>query len=213
MKRAKKINPGLYLEAFNCPHCGVYAHQKWNPIIFEGKHIGDGFWIVSCEHCRRVSIWAGYNEYQQVFPISEMNVEPPNEDLNDEIKRLYHEAAEIKDKSPRAAAALLRLALQELCKQLGGSGKNINDDIAELVKNGISEDVQKALDSVRIVGNNAVHPGEINLGDNEEIVNILFEIINFIADQMITIKKRYASLYENLPARARQAVEKRDKKA
>lgn len=214
MKKDNIIYPSFELDAFNCPHCGVYAHQEWAPILFKGRFIDDdSFKISMCEHCGRVSIWAGYRIIQQVFPDAKVNVEPPNEDLNDGIKRLYNEAAEIKDKSPRAAAALLRLALQELCKQLGESGKNINDDIAELVKKGLTPHVRKALDSVRIVGNNAVHPGEIKLDDNQEIVNALFGIINFIANQTITRQKEIDSFYENLPSGARQAIEKRDKKA
>lgn len=213
MKKDKIVYPSFGLDAFNCPHCSVYAHQNWANIYFNGNLINGTFKISKCEHCGKVSIWAGYDIIQQVFPNAEVNVEPPNEDLNDVIKKLYNEAAEIKDKSPRAAAALLRLALQELCKQLGEKGKNINDDIAELVKKGLTLHIQKALDSVRIVGNNAVHPGEIKLDDNKEIVNPLFGIINFIANQMITHQKEIESFYENLPSGTRQAIEKRDKKA
>lgn len=214
MKKDKIVYPSFGLNAFNCPHCGVYAHQKWASILFEGDIIDAlSFKISKCEHCGKVSIWAGYGIIQQVFPDTKVNVEPPNEDLNDVIKRLYNEAAEIKDKSPRAAAALLRLALQELCKQLGEKGKDINYDIAELVKKGLTPYVQKALDSVRVVGNNAVHPGQIDFDDNQEIVNALFGIINFIANQTITRQKEIDSFYENLPSGARKAIEKRDKKA
>jgi hypothetical protein len=40
-----------------------------------------------------------------------------------------------------------------------------------LVKNGaISEKIQQALDAVRVVVNNAVHPGELEIRDNQEIV-------------------------------------------
>lgn len=212
MKKDKIVYPSFGLDAFNCPHCRVYAHQHWTNINFNGHLIDGTFKISKCEHCGKVSIWAGYDIIQQVFPNAEVNVEPPNEDLNDVIKRLYNEAAEIKDKSPRAAAALLRLALQELCKQLGEGGKHINDDIAELVKKGLTPHVQKALDFVRVVGNNAVHPGQIDFDDNKEIVNALFEVINFIANQTITRQKEIESFYGNLPSRERQAIEKRDKK-
>ena len=52
--------------------------------------------------------------------------------------------------------------LQKLCKVLGQSGNNINEDIKALVESGLDPRVQKALDAVRVVGNNAVHPGQMD---------------------------------------------------
>ena len=49
----------------------------------------------------------------------------PNEDLDDGIKKLYREAANVYQDSPRASAALLRLCLEKLCQQLGEKG-NLN---------------------------------------------------------------------------------------
>lgn len=46
-------------------------------------------------------------------------VDMPNEDLSEEIKKDYLEAAIIFNDSVRSSAALLRLALQKLCIQLG----------------------------------------------------------------------------------------------
>ena len=48
-------------------------------------------------------------------------------------------------------------------------GKNIDDDIGALVKRGLDARIQKALDVVRVVGNNAVHPGQIDLRDDNEL--------------------------------------------
>jgi len=58
----------------------------------------------------------------------------PNIDLDQDIQDDYMEAAKVLDDSPRSAAAILRLALQKICKQLGEKGENINHDISELVK-------------------------------------------------------------------------------
>lgn len=80
----------------------------------------------------------------------------PNPEMPQEVLKLYLEAASIHGKSPRGAAALLRLSIQVLCKELGESGKNINTVIASLVKKGLLEIVQQFLDTVRVIGNNAV---------------------------------------------------------
>ncbi|ADT88257.1 hypothetical protein vfu_B01540 [Vibrio furnissii NCTC 11218] len=107
----------------------------------------------------------------------------------------------------------MRLCIQKLCKELGGKGKNINDDIAVLVKNGLPVKIQQALDVVRVVGNNAVHPGEISLEDHPQVVTALFNLINMIVDNQITQPKQVAELFAFLPENAKSAVEKRDTKA
>jgi hypothetical protein len=145
-----------------------------------------------------------------IFP-KKLLVSPPNSDLAEDIKADYNEAALVLTDSPRAAAALLRLALQKLCRQLNERGENINDDIKSLVEKGLNPLVQKSLDALRITGNNAVHPGEINLTEEPQRVIKLFDLINFIASKMITEPKEIEGFYSQLPANALQAIEKRDK--
>jgi hypothetical protein len=129
-----------------------------------------------------------------------------------EIAPDYDEARAILPFSPRASAALLRLVLQKLCKHLGQPGKNINDDIGALVKSGLSPVVQQALDSVRVIGNNAVHPGELDLNDKPEIALALFKLLNFIVDEMITRPREIQGIYDMLPESSRKAIDNRDKK-
>ena len=137
----------------------------------------------------------------------------PNQDLPDDIILDFEEARNIVNFSPRGAAALLRLAVQKLCKFLGETGKNIDDDIAGLVSKGLNPLVQKSLDIVRVIGNEAVHPGTIDLNDNKDTAIQLFGLINSIADQMITHPKTIETLYQQLPESKRNAIEDRNKKA
>ncbi len=134
----------------------------------------------------------------------------PNQDLESEIQEDYLEARSIINKSPRGAAALFRLCLQKLCKQLGQPGKNINTDIAALVQDGLNPKVQKALDSVRVIGNEAVHPGTLDLKDNSELASKLANLINFIAETMITNQNEIDSIYNSLPVNKKEQIEKRD---
>ena len=161
-----------------------------------------------CHSCRDLTIW----RYDTIlYPPTQYEVEP-NEDLDNSIKADFNEARTILDLSPRGAAALLRLCVQKLCKQLGQPGKNINNDIAALVKNGLDPKVQQALDIVRVIGNEAVHPGTVDLNDNREVAATLFRLVNQIAYDMITRPKELDALYNSLPADKKDAIAKRDGK-
>ncbi len=135
----------------------------------------------------------------------------PNPEMPEAVKKIYLEAASIHIKSPRGASALLRLGIQILCKELGEGGKNINSDISSLVKKGLPEIVQQSLDIVRVTGNDAVHPGQIDT-DNPETVIQLFNLTNIIVEYMIALPKRVSGLYASLPTDKIAAIADRDKK-
>ncbi len=136
--------------------------------------------------------------------------DPPNPDMPREVLIDYMEAALIVSRSPRGAAALLRLGIQKLCKHLGEPGKNINDDIKALVAKGLPKRVQEALDSVRVIGNEAVHPGELDLKDSRDIALTLFRLVNFICEKMITEDKEVDEIFQSLPESKRAGIEARD---
>lgn len=96
------------------------------------------------------------------------------------------------------------------CIHLGEKGKNINDDIGALVKKGLGSDVQEALDTVRVIGNNAVHPGTIDLEDDVETAERLMELVNYVVDEMITRPARRKAMFAKVPPGAKEAIARRD---
>ncbi|OIO80346.1 hypothetical protein AUJ84_03830 [Candidatus Pacearchaeota archaeon CG1_02_32_132] len=201
-------------KSFTCPHCGVLAMQVWSEFMtnFDREHtsgweLQGNMDVGKCDHCSKITIWL---ENEMLYP-SKSSVPLPNEDLEEDIKKDYNEAAEIIEKSPKSAAALLRLAIQKLCKQLGEKGEKINDDIKELVKKGLPTKIQKSLDIVRVIGNESVHPGQINLEDNKETAYKLFDLVNLIANTMITQPKEIDNLYNTLPKEKLKGITERDK--
>lgn len=162
--------------------------------------------LSKCYNCKKIAVWV---HDRLLFPGQKSSV-APNPDLPDDIIRDFEEAREIADASPRGAAALLRLCIQKLSIHLGQSGKNLDQDIGSLVKEGLSPTVQKSLDILRVIGNDAVHPGKLDLKDDRDTAMRLFELLNAIADQMISHPKTVDSMYEKLPKAKRDAIEKRD---
>lgn len=202
--------PKLNKDAFNCPHCQAYSHQKWHKgALFSHRSYGDiieDLDIAKCSHCENLSYWLG----GKIINPESTGIPSPNDDLEEDIKLDYLEAASIFNKSPKGAAALLRLGIQKLCKQLGETGENINSDIASLVAKGLPIQVQQALDTVRVIGNECVHPGQMNLNDNRDIAKKLFELINIIAQIMITQPKDIVNLYNTLPKDKLAGITNRD---
>lgn len=162
--------------------------------------------ISECYNCNKLSIWV-HNKV--VWPIRG-GAPIANPDLPDVIRTDYDEASAILDLSPRGAAALLRQCIQKICGHVGESGKNINDDIAALVKKGLHRHLQQALDVVRVVGNNAVHPGQIDIRDDRATAEKLFNLVNLIAETLISQPKHVQEMYESLPGNALEAIDKRD---
>ncbi|MDE0465785.1 MAG: DUF4145 domain-containing protein [Candidatus Poribacteria bacterium] len=205
---------------FNCPYCDVYAHQSWthiseyNKTDTERKYTRDSpisleqgeVEISTCLHCKEKTFWLAENI---IYPVR-CTAPPANSDLPDDIKQVYDEAATIADQSPRSACALLRLAIQMLFEHRGRTG-NLNTNIKNLVKEGISQQMQQALDIVRVTGNHAVHPGEIIFDDTTN-VQALFTLINIITDVLITQPKQIQEHYDNLPEKDKEEIAKRDGK-
>ena len=162
--------------------------------------------VSKCFSCGEIAIW----KFKSILhPVTRHEVEP-NADLPEDIRQDFEEARTILDLSPRGAAALLRLCIQKLCMHLGKPGKSIDADIASLVKDGLDGRVQRALDVVRVIGNESVHPGTIDMKDNREIAAKLFELVNHIAHDRITRPKEIDALYASLPREKLDGIAKRD---
>lgn len=216
---AQYVEPQKLLKSFTCPICGTLASMEWDEILimYDGNKkfyfdkaketCGSGILRVStCNACEGYHIWF---RDDMILPICS-EIELPNENMPEDVKKIYIEARDVFDKSPKSSCALLRLGIQKLCDNLVEGNENLNDKIGRLVRNGLSEKVQRALDIIRVIGNNAVHPGQISVEDNTEIAKALFKLMNIIVDQMITQVNEINDLYSILPSGVIEAIERRD---
>lgn len=207
--KQKYVAPTFSSDGFHCPICGVYSHQKWGDALWRDDSGSRSLTELSASYCVRCDAYALWLHEQMIYPASS-NAPLPTDDMPKDVATDYKEARDIIARSPRAACALLRLALQRLMPHLGEKGKKLDDDIGALVKKGLPERLQQALDGVRVIGNNAVHPGEIDLKDDANTAVALFHILNMIVDVIITQQKRVEEVYAKVPGTVKEAIRRRD---
>lgn len=209
------VAPKYELDAYTCPHCDTFAHMGYRQLAGYSPSTRsfdtfDNYTVDICARCGHIVFWL--DAETMIYPHGALGP-LPHPDMPTDVQVDFLEARSIAAMSPRGAAALLRLAIQKLCKELGASGDNIDRDIAYLVERGMRVDIQQALDIVRVVGNESVHPGEIDLRDDPEMTGALFELVNEIVDEMISRPKKLQALYLKLPQDKRDGIERRNAKA
>lgn len=196
------VPPTYRVDAFHCPYCDVYCHQNWSGYGNSEPELD----FSGCFRCGKRAVWV---EGHLIFPPTR-TAPPPHVDLPNPSLDVYEEARSIADQSPRAAAALLRLCMQQLVATLGSSSTNLNQAVHELVLMGLSVQIQQAMDTVRLIGNEAVHPGSIDVNDDPQMVQLLFELVNLVVESMITQPKKISELYQRLPQTKLDEIVRRD---
>lgn len=210
------IEPSFQLEAFNCPHCRAYSHMVWKRLFCHRvDSIPSPYWVAVCSHCSEGNAWRQIDSdcktAEMLYPDTGC-AELPEEEMPENVKADYQEAAKIISRSPRGAAALLRLALQNLVVHLGEEGNNLDNDIRKLAAKGtLTDRVIKVADTVRLTGNASVHPGEMLSEDIDYVASRMFGLINHIVRASISEPKKLDELYKKTPESKRIAAEEKDK--
>lgn len=208
------VPPSFGKPAYICPHCGAYAQQVHYEIrlsdledgYLRASEVGGALWT-ECAACDRPSLWL---DERLVYPANS-SAPTPHSDFPPQLLPLYEEASDIAGRSPSGAAALLRLLLEKLCRQLtGDENSSLDDNIHALVEQQrLPIEIERALHTIRVIGNNAVHPGEIDLNDEKDLAASLFMLVNTIVAEAIARPKRIEEIFGRLPEGARQGIEKK----
>lgn len=220
---SKYFPPEFEVTAFTCPHCHTKAQMCWQHVVCDSSPI-DHLRRCYCTDCEKDSIWKGeltesfragfsvYSNWAMIYPIIATAPEA-SIDMPERVRAIYNEARQVEPHSKRASAALLRLCLEHLLKELGYDKKRIFDAIGEAVRDQIPEEVQQGMDIIRNFGNDAIHPvAEIQWDDNGADVPYLFELLNEIVEVTFTRKKKRDLLYSKMSPAQKEAIDKRDSK-
>ena len=217
------VAPGYKKESFTCPRCGAFAGMKWNDLLLNNDEYAS-IALSICDACHKPSVWINDKEsvlnwpmpglpmtgllggrQTLIFPL-ECVAPQAEEDMPEDIKVDYEEARLVFSHSPRAAAALLRLCVQKLCQEILGKKGEIHKQIGELVEMGLPSRVLKAFDTIRIFGNESVHPGTVNLNDTPEVALALFSLLNMAVRHCITEEKELEAIRALTPENKRRDI-------
>lgn len=216
------IAPEFNKPSFSCPTCAAIAEMTWIRAIHgtSSKGYNSSFgdctvYVAVCRPNRCVSLWlrSATGMVSMIYP--DNSVAPlPNGDLPADATTLFNEARSVLQRSPRAAAALLRMCTEDLVNNLTPNARGTLDDrIGYLVKEeDLPQIIQRALDSLRVIGNDAVHVAGAIMDDDDQATAInLFELVNAIAHSMITQKNKINAIYETkIPETKKKAIDRRD---
>ena len=230
---AAERTPEFGRTSFDCPRCNAYAKQTrekltWDTFIgpvevFDEKRDGSdvtkplpaGFWSsVQCSACDDYSIW---RDKVLIYPRAS-GIAPPASDMPPEVAILYNEARDVMAVARRAGAALARATLEHLLKSLDDTQPkraNLADRI-DAVHGKVSSSLGEMLTVIRHVGNQALHGSGIPddavvliLDETQtELVDLIFESINELVDELVTKPKASKRFLSLVPANVLEKLKK-----
>lgn len=211
--------PGFRKLKYRCPRCDVVATQSWTVLHHKvNKKTATGYMTLdesisdlalsTCAACNARCLWF---ESELVYP-SNSTDHPVPADLPAEVRKDFEEAAAVAGASPRAAAALLRMCIEGLCKKVADKPK-FEDAILELEQQGIPKPITVAMDVVRLTGNEALHGGTLYGSDDAKTVATLFRLASLIVSWAITEKKELQELVSSIGPEKFARIEKQRQKA
>lgn len=213
--------PAQGKDAFDCPRCATFARQEWFDLERFGGSFRDGrpgrgksgkWTTAQCNRCERFSVW---RDDRLIYPMT--GVAPlAHPHMPQEARELYDEAREVLGISRRAGAALARAALERLLRTLDPDAGRVNlATRIERIFPRVPAPLGQMLTVIRVVGNATLHVGDepdemlvLILDPAEtEIVELIFEAINDLVEELIAKPSKVGKLYEKIPATIRARVE------
>lgn len=172
---------------FVCPNCGIGAQHHWHrariPHNLNNHGHDPRLQRADCVICGQSSYWV---DARMVWPPPGLSVKAPV-DLPEELAGIFEEARTVGSLSPRAAAGLLRLLVEQLLDHIGAPEGTLFDRVDVLCNEGrITRRTRDLLDAVRISGNSAVHEGVIFAdGDDAETIMVMFDLVERVVVEVI----------------------------
>lgn len=202
------VAPDPYAEY--CPQCNavsMFKRHYLQPPPRIGHRFQNSSDCLTCAIFANICLCCGYLTFDyvkqgtsvyyqtrtRIYPTAwPHDIPMPNPDMPESIKNIYTEAAQIFEHSPRAAAILLRLCLQELLKSCGFKG-SVHKMIEQAKINNIDLDIRTMMDACRTLGNKSAHEAQ-QLVDKIEDMRLIFKALNIITTATHTYQREKSEL-------------------
>ena len=161
-----------------CPVCLVGVHESWEFVDVAHSVDGSRYEMrrMACPECKSDLILV--EQYKNDALLSQYYAVPqrPTREkmigIPEKYARLYQDASDVLEISPRASAALSRACLQLLLREYGGvEPSSLVKEIDQvLASNSLPVRLAQTINAIRQMGNYAVHPDKRNkLGETVDI--------------------------------------------
>jgi hypothetical protein len=156
----------------SCQNCRKTAvvHQHWGPDLPKGDDL-DGFAEAVKERASKPRLL--------VLVHPRRSAQTLDEAAPQEVRDLFSEGTRCQEAGAlRAAAAMYRAAVEELCKDRSATGRNLKDKIADLTNRGVPADVVRDLDEARTLGNWSLHDGlAFSYAEVDDVASLIQEAV------------------------------------
>lgn len=147
-----------YYSKYNTTDNGVCAHRT--PIPEEYQESSFTIYTFRCSNaaCERIAVTAiNRTSHKQIDLVPQITMKHYPDYIPEQIRRDYEEANLILERSPKAAATLLRRCLQGMIHDFWGiKEKNLNAEISRL-RDKVTASQWQAIDGLRKIGNIGAH--------------------------------------------------------
>src|ERR1700719_257354 len=157
--------------------------------------------VSRCYNCKGFTVWVrdrlvfsvrgdeppdvvevDFQEAAEDVQHADEHVQDNAEDV-EEVSEDFEEAAAILNKYPRAAAALIRICIQNMMPLLKQTGKNLDENISSLLRKGLEVQIQQAMDVLQVIRRNPGQESHVDLRDETAIATRVFESLKEILER------------------------------
>jgi hypothetical protein len=121
------------------------------------------------------------NEAQE--GVADVQQSTEKEAAGDDIAEDFEEAAAILNKSPGAAAALMRLCIQNMMPLLTEQGKNLDENMFALVRKGLEVEIQESMDMLQVLRKNPFQASYFEKKEDEEVATKFVKVLKGIMER------------------------------
>lgn len=170
-----------------CPHCGnrtplEIRHKETRQeelIDTDGDEVGVAeiyYFVTRCKTCDEIALFSNWEHDDDPEDLERCNLLYPTvknfPDSVPEVIRLdYEEAKKVEKISPTAFAVLIRKALERLCIDKNGKGRDLAEKLESLSKDGlIPETLSKMTHALRTFGNIGAHAKKTSIEADDAVM-------------------------------------------